>query len=174
MSRIKSLPENPTLLDLRSKYSDLFDLLRPYGQQLMRGPSPLSSGERELIAAYTSGLNSCRYCHGVHAKVAEGFGIDEAVFEALFYDLESASIENRLKPLLAYVRKLTQTPSKLTDGDAEAVYSAGWSDEALVHTIAVCAYFNQMNRLVEGSGIVGSPESYANAARNLISAGYQR
>jgi hypothetical protein len=38
------------------------------------------------------------------------------------------------------------------------VYDAGWNDEALLHAIAVCAYFNNMNRLVEGAGIVGTTE----------------
>ena len=174
MRKVRSLPDRPGLQDLRSLYTDLFDLMRPYGQRLMRGPSPFSIGERELIAAYTSGLNSCRYCHGVHAKVAEGFGISQEIFDGLFEDLDNALVEPRWKPLLKYVRKLTETPSRLTEGDADAVYDAGWSDEAIVHAIAVCAYFNQMNRLVEGSGIVGTPESYAHAAGMLIDRGYQR
>lgn len=174
MRKVRSLPEEPTLIDLRSRYADLFDLLRPYGQRLMRGPSPLTPGQRELIAAYVSGINSCRYCHGVHSKVAEGFGVAENLFESMLHDLESAPIEAAMKPLLRYVRKLTEAPSRLTEADANAVYEAGWSDEAFVHAIAVCAYFNQMNRLVEGSGIVGSPESYAQAAAMLVERGYQR
>ena len=174
MARIRSLPENPTLLDLRSKYANLFELLRPYGQQLMRGSSPFSPGERELIAAYTSATNACRYCHGVHKLVAEGFGIDEAVLNKLWSDIDSAPVDDKMKPVLRYVRKLTETPSRMTDADADAVYAAGWNDEALVHAIAVCAYFNQMNRLVEGAGIVGMPEGYAANAETLVARGYQR
>jgi len=153
MSLIRSLPENAVLSDLRSKYADLFDLLRPYADRLMRGPSPLTSGDRELIAAYVSGINSCRYCFGSHSLVARGFGIDEPVFEALMRDLDHAPVSARLKPILRYVRKLTETPSKMTTADADA-------------------YFNNMNRLVEGSGIVGSPDEYANAAARLFANGY--
>ena len=40
--------------------SELTDLL-------LRGPSTLTRGERELIAAYVSGLNDCRYCTGSHS-----------------------------------------------------------------------------------------------------------
>ena len=172
MSLIRSLPENAVLSDLRSKYADLFDLLRPYADRLMRGPSPLTSGDRELIAAYVSGINSCRYCFGSHSLVARGFGIDEPVFEALMRDLDHAPVSARLKPILRYVRKLTETPSKMTTADADAVYAEGWNDESLVHAVAVCAYFNNMNRLVEGSGIVGSPDEYANAAARLFANGY--
>ena len=174
MPRLRSLPKNPTLMDLRAKYSSLFELLRPYGHQLMRGPSPLTPGERELIAAYTSATNACRYCHGVHKLVAEGFGVDEAVLDKLWADIGTAPVDVRMKPLLAYARKLTEAPSRVIDADADAVYAAGWSEEALVHMIAVCAYFNQMNRLVEGAGIVGSPESYAANAETLVARGYQR
>jgi uncharacterized peroxidase-related enzyme len=174
MPRIRSLPENPTLMDLTTQYSSLFELLRPYGQQLMRGPSPFSPGERELIAAYTSAANACRYCHGVHKLVAEGFGIDVAVLDKLWTDIGSAPVDERMKPVLRYVRKLTETPSHVTDADADTVYAAGWSDEALVHAVAVCAYFNQMNRLVEGAGIVGTAEGYAANAEALVARGYQR
>jgi uncharacterized peroxidase-related enzyme len=174
LPNIRSLPAEPTLADLRNRYADLFEPLRPYGHRLMRGPSPLTVGERELIAAYTSGLNSCRYCHGVHSKVAEGFGIEGDLFEKLLDDVDAAPVREALKPLLRYVRKLTETPSRLTDSDAEAVYEAGWSDEAFVHAIAVCSYFNQMNRLVEGAGIVGAPEAYGRAASALIEHGYQK
>ena len=174
MPLLRSLPDNAVLADVRSQYGDLLDLLRPYAERLMRGPSPLSPGERELIAAYVSGVNSCRYCHGTHALVARGFGIEESTFTNLMADIDHAPVEERLKPMLHYVRKLTETPSRMTPHDAEAVYAAGWSDEALLHAIAVCAYFNNMTRLVEGAGIVGSAAGYAQAAERLVKDGYAR
>ena len=65
-------------------------------------------------------------------------------------------------------------PSRLSPRDADAVYAAGWSDEALLHAIAVCAYFNNMNRLVEGAGIVGTATCYEQAAERLVKDGYAR
>jgi alkylhydroperoxidase family enzyme len=38
-----------------------------FHEVLLRGPSPFTEAERELIAAYVSGLNRCRYCHGVRS-----------------------------------------------------------------------------------------------------------
>src|SRR5262249_18551448 len=163
MALLRSLPENATLADLRQTYADLLEKLRPYGHRLMRGPSPLTPGERELIAAFVSGVNSCRYCHGAHSLVARAFGVDEPVLAASLDNIAVAPIDARLKPILRYVRKLS---------DAAAVYDAGWSDEALLHAIAVCAYFNNMNRLVEGAGIVGTTEQYSVAARRLVEHGY--
>jgi uncharacterized peroxidase-related enzyme len=172
MTLLRALPENATLPDLRRIYADLLEKLRPYADRLMRGPSPLTPGERELIAAFVSGVNSCRYCHGAHSRVAHAFGIDEALLAAALDDLEGAAVDARLKPLLHYVRKLTETPSRMTAADAAAVYAAGWDDEALLHAIAVCAYFNNMNRLVDGTGIVGTPEAYSAAAQQLVANGY--
>src|SRR5262249_53490648 len=174
MALLRSLPENATLADLRRTYADLLEKLRPYGHRLMRGPSPLTPGERELIAAFVSGVNSCRYCHGTHSLVARAFGIDEAVLAKSLDDIGVAPIDGRLKPILRYVRKLTETPSRMTPADAAAVYDAGWSDKGLLHAIAVCAYFNNMNRLVEGAGIVGTSEDYAMAAERLVEQGYLR
>lgn len=172
MPFVSLLPENPTLQDLRSAYADLFDLLRPYAERLMRGPSPFTPAQRELIAAYVSGVNSCRYCHGVHSQVAANYGIELSLFGALMTNIDSASVDEPMKPVLRYVRKLTETPNRMTEADAKAVRDAGWNDEALVHAVAVCAYFNQMNRLVEGSGIVGTVEDYQLAGKRLVDAGY--
>src|SRR6266540_3367146 len=168
MALLRSLPENATLGDLRRTYADLLEKLRPYGHRLMRGPSSLTPGERELIAAFVSGVNSCRYCHGAHSLVARAFGVDETVLAASLDDVDGTPIDARLKPILRYVRKLTETPSRMTEADAAAVYDAGWSDEALLHAIAVCAYFNNMNRLVEGAGIVGTAPGYEQAAKRLV------
>jgi uncharacterized peroxidase-related enzyme len=173
MPFLRSLPADATLADLRRVYAGLLERLRPYADALMRGPSPLAPGERELIAAYVSAVNSCRYCYGVHAEVARRFGVDEALLDRLIEDLDAAPADARLKPLLHYARKLTETPAQMSEDDAAAVFAVGWDDAALFHVIAVCAYFNMMNRLVEGSGIVGTVEAYASAAAQLVTMGYR-
>jgi uncharacterized peroxidase-related enzyme len=174
MALLRSLPENATLADLRRIYADLLEKLRPYAHRLMRGPSPLTPGERELIAAFVSGVNSCRYCHGSHSLVARAFGVDEAVLATCIDNIDDSPVDARLKPILRYVRKLTETPNRMTTVDAAAVYDAGWNDEALLHAVAVCAYFNNMNRLVEGAGIVGNADEYSTAASRLVGHGYLR
>jgi uncharacterized peroxidase-related enzyme len=173
MPLLRSLPANATLADLRRIYAEPLERLRSYADALMRGPSRLAPGERELVAAYVSAVNSCRYCYGVHGEVARRFGVDEALLEGLVADLDAAPVDARLRPLLRYARKLTETPSRMTESDAAAVYDAGWDDESLFHAVAVCAYFNMMNRLVDGSGIVGTAEAYANAAAQLTARGYR-
>lgn len=60
-------------------------------QSLLRGPFALTVAERELIAAYVSGLNVCRcYCHGVHQATAHAFGIGEGTVAARLTDVDTA------------------------------------------------------------------------------------
>ncbi len=139
----------------------------------MRGESPLSVAERELIAAYVSGLNACGFCLGAHSIIAETFGVPEATIQSLVSDLEQAAIDERLKPLLRYLGKLTRAPSSVTAQDRELVYAAGWNKRALHDAVATCALFNFMNRLVEGMGVKTSPaiqaaqrERHARAAQD--------
>lgn len=131
--------------------------LLEYHDRLLRDPSPLTVAERELIAAYVSGINSCTYCHGAHVVAARAFGVDPDLSDGLMADLETSRVDNKLKPILAYVGKLTRTPSMMTEADATHVYAAGWDEQALFDAVSVCALFNFMNRIVEGSGIKANP-----------------
>lgn len=51
----------PQIMHLFAYKPDLTGHLAAYTQGVMRGPSPLSAGFRELIAAYTSALNQCLF-----------------------------------------------------------------------------------------------------------------
>jgi AhpD family alkylhydroperoxidase len=45
-------------------------LLSELAEALLRGPGTLTRGERELIAAYVSALNDCRFCASSHSACA--------------------------------------------------------------------------------------------------------
>lgn len=153
MALFPSLPENPHLADLYRKFPECVKPLLDYHDALLRGESPLSVAERELIAAYVSGRNACRFCFGAHKVYARAFGFDEAVVDALVADVDTAPVDDKMKPLLKYADKLRTLPCRLTDADAQAVFDAGWSERALFDTIQVAALFNYMNRIIEGAGV---------------------
>jgi uncharacterized peroxidase-related enzyme len=169
---LNDLPPKVALLDVFRVYPELARPLINYHEVLMRGESPLSVGERELIAAYVSGLNACDYCLGVHAVTAETFGIDSGTLKAMLNDIETAPVDDRLRPVLHYVQKLTRLPARLTPADADAVYRAGWNDRALHDAVSVCALFNLMNRLVGGLGITAGEEYYRLSGERLQRGGY--
>ncbi|MEP6729802.1 MAG: peroxidase [bacterium] len=51
----------PQIMHLFAFKPDRTDHLAAYTQGVMRGPSPLLAGQRELIAALTSKLNQCLF-----------------------------------------------------------------------------------------------------------------
>ena len=150
---IPSLPENPHLFDVFKNFPNGVESLLNFHDDVLRGPSPLTAGERELIAAYVSGLNACQFCFNSHVEIAAAFDIQPRILDELLDDVEQASVSSKLKPMLSYVKKLTLTPSRLTPKDADNVRQAGWSDLALVDAVKVCSLFNFMNRLVFGTGV---------------------
>jgi uncharacterized peroxidase-related enzyme len=172
MAYLRSLPDRAVLRDVFAAFPQTSRPLLDYHQALLRGPSPFSVAERELIAAYVSGLNACEYCHGVHTATAHAFGVDEGLVVALLDDVDAAPVDARMKPVLRYVGKLTRTPSRMTQRDAEAVLEAGWDERALHDAVSVCALFNLMNRLVDGLGIEAGEDYFQVAAERLASQGY--
>jgi len=163
MAIFKSLTDNPDMVEVFRKFNDGLLPLCEYHDIILRGASPLTVGERELLAAYVSGLNACRFCFGAHSAIAESYGIDPDLLEGILGDPEQTAVDKKMVPMLAYVKKLTLEPSKMTVQDADAVFAAGWEERALFHAIAVCALFNLMNRIVEGCGI--TPSEHMDAGR---------
>jgi uncharacterized peroxidase-related enzyme len=172
MSYLTSLPDNAVLLDVFRAQPETSRPLLDYHELVMRRPSPLSVADRELIAAYVSGVNRCGYCHGVHTAAAQACGVPDGVVPAAVDDLDSAPVDERLRPILRYVGKLTRTPSEITQADADEVLAAGWNEQALHDAVLVCALFNFMNRLVEGLGISAGPDYFAKSGRRLHEVGY--
>src|SRR5258708_1874470 len=80
--------------------------------------------------------------------------------KSLLDDPETADVDPKLKPLLAYARKLTLTPARMTEADAKAVYAAGWTEQTLHDACSVCCLFNFMNRLLDGHGVHGNDSVY--------------
>lgn len=161
-----------SLLELFQAHPEAARPLIAYHEVLLRGPSALSVAERELIAAFVSALNACGYCHGVHAATAEAFGVDPALMDALIADVDRAPIDERLRPVFQFVRKLTLTPARVTAADRAAVAAAGWPDSALHDIAAVCGLFNLMNRIVDGLGISADADYTARSAMRLHDGGY--
>lgn len=138
----------------------------------LRNDSALTARDKELIAAYVSGLNACQYCYGVHKETAKAFGVDESLIEALLLDFEHAPVDARLKPILEYARVLTTTPAKALQRHVDAVFAAGWTERELHDAILTVCLFNFMNRLLDGHGAKGSAEVFGSRGKALQEFGY--
>ena len=134
------LDENSGIMDVFFKDMKKYGPALSLAQEVLREPSSLSAKDREIIAAYTSQLNQCKYCNTSHEAFARSLGA-------------TGEDSERISPLLTYVEKLTLFPSSISKEDYNSVIDAGFSEEDLSDAIAVCAAFNFYNRIVEGHGI---------------------
>ena len=172
-AKFPSLSANATVPDILRTSPEAGKPLLEMHEAIMRAPSALTPGQRELIAAYVSGINGCQYCHGVHAETAKAYeDIPREAVDRMLADMETAGFEERMKPILLLARKLTQAPADLTDADTRAVLDAGWDEKALHDAIMVVCCFNFMNRLLEGHGVHGNEALFKQRGPMLKKYGY--
>lgn len=172
MPFLPSLPEDAGVRHILAMNPAAGRALIEFHSAALRSDSQLTARDKELIAAYVSGLNACQYCFGVHSETAKAFGVSESLIEALLNDFENAPVEPKFKPLLAYARVLTLTPTKATQRHVDAVLAAGWTERDLHDAILTVCLFNFMNRLLEGHGVKGSAKLYAARGVALKEDGY--
>lgn len=172
MSFFPSLPADAGVRHILALNPRAGRALIEFHSAVLREDTALTAAHKELIAAYVSGLNACAYCHGVHRQTALAFGIEEGLIERLLADPATAPVEPRLRPLLAYARKLTLEPAKMVPGDAQAVFDAGWSERDLHDAVLTVGLFNLMNRLLEGHGVKGQEALYRDRGTALARDGY--
>lgn len=144
----------------------------PFAQLLvgiMNGKSELSIPQREMIALYVSKLNECHYCVGSHRAVLVALDIDEATISAAE---AGSTTDARLTPVLNFAAKLTQSPGSVVRADVDALRGVGWSEQTVEDVIGVVSLFSFLNRLVDGFGIKGSPENFAQGGRMISRNGY--
>ncbi len=152
MSIYPSLPAAAHLEHLFKAFPKGAEALLRLHDDLLRSESGFAVAERELIAAYVSGLNACQFCFGAHRTMAIAFGVSGETIDALMRDVETAPIHDAMKPVLAVAKKVTER-SGMTQEDARAVFDAGWSEGDLHDAVMITSLYNFMNRLVDGSGL---------------------
>jgi uncharacterized peroxidase-related enzyme len=141
-------------------------------QAAMRGPSPWSVAERELMACMVAKWNACAFCVGAHGAVAAKEMQRPAVDEAIS-DYRTAPISGRLKSALAFLEVMTLRPSDLKAEHAKAALGAGVSPHALIDAIAIGALFSIVTRYADALDFaMPRPEEFERSANMLLKRGY--
>ena len=172
VAHFESMPEHSRMRDLLMRFPEKGAVLMSLGELFLRGTSELSHAERETLFAYGSALNDCDFCHLSHKYTAAQLVVDEAAFDQLLVSIDDAPIDEKLKPLVRFVQKLTLTPSQMNAADVTSVRDAGWSEDAIFDAICICGFNNLMNRVVDGLGIESTEEELRESGVRLASLGY--
>jgi uncharacterized peroxidase-related enzyme len=166
------IPGLPSLLRFRPETGGPLSAL---AEALLRGPSPLAPGERELIAAYVSELNGCRFCassHGACAAAQLPGGM--TLVQQVHADPESAPVPPKLRALLAIAAAVRRGGKEVGAEHVAAARDAGATDVEIHDTVLIAAAFCMYNRYVDGLGTSApeDPAAYARMAERLVAQGY--
>ena len=110
---------------------------------------------KEQIGLVVSGINSSAYCIMFHMELLRRFGVEKTLARKLSSDYENAAVEPTVKMLFRFADKLTRHPDDIEESDTDELKKAGWSDDAVRETVLTVAYFNYINRVSLGLGLVG-------------------
>jgi uncharacterized peroxidase-related enzyme len=167
------LPGITGLLEYRK---DSAQPIRDLTQFLLRGPSTLTEGERELIATIVSHNNQCRFCSTAHTAAVDLLLGECETAEKVKQDIETAPVSEKMKALLTIAKLVQQSGRDVTTQSIDRAKRAGATDIEIHDTVLIAALFCLYNRYVDGLATVApaDPNFYKGLADRIVNHGYTR
>jgi uncharacterized peroxidase-related enzyme len=148
------------------------DAMSTWTHATMRGASPWTVGERELMAALTATWNACPFCIGAHGAIAARV-LGKAQVQAALADYQQAPLSPKLQSVLSFLERVTRQPDAVTEEDAQTVLQSDVTVGALEDALAVCTLFNITTRCADALAYqIVSETDFDRAAKQLLVRGY--
>lgn len=174
MAHVALKNDYPGIGGLLTSFPETGNILLNLAETLFRGPSSLTSAERETIATMVSAGNRCKFCTMSHAAAARShWGEDSDIVDSVLAG-DYSKLDAKLSALLAiaeHVRgSVTPTPVHLV----QQARDAGADDKAVHDTVLIAAAFSMYNRYVEGLATYApeGTEAYVAMGERLAKQGY--
>jgi len=168
----ESLPGIVGLLDYRPETAKTLSEL---AETLLRGPSTLTSGERELIAASVSNWNECHFCYSSHgASAAAHMNLPIELLDDIKNGLLATRLSPKLEQLLNIAHLVQVSGRNVTREDLDRARNSGATDQEIHDTVLIAAAFCMYNRYVDGLGTWApeEKEAYIDMGKKLAFEGY--
>ena len=167
------LPGITGLLEYRK---DTAEPIRALTQVLLRGPSTLSEGERELIATIVSYRNECKFCYNAHTAAADLLLGENNTTCEIVKDINTAPVSEKMKCLLTIASQVQENGKSVTPESIQKAKDADATDIEIHDTVLIAAMFCMYNRYVDGLSTVTptDPAFYKGMAERLKNNGYNR
>ena len=140
-------------------------------QVLLRGDSPLTSAERELIAAHVSSRNNCMFCMSTHAAAArELYQDDKSVVDCVINGIDSPLLTKKMEALLQIAGHVQQSGRAVTNEDIAEARKQGANDREIHDTVLIAASFSMFNRYVDGLATLTptDPKEYEEMGKRMV------
>ncbi len=134
------LAANPALL--RAQWEKHQVVMRPHERV-----SPLM---KQAIVLAVSAHNGCSYCTWAHAAAAKRLGLSDDEIERVKKGSPSSEPLGALVQLAVHV---SHDATRLDPALWARLRQDGFTDADLIEAVAVAAYFNEMNRLLDALGV---------------------
>lgn len=176
MSYIPLEEHLPGITGLLEYRRDSAEPIRELTQCLLRGPSSLSEGERELIATIVSYDNECKFCTTAHEAVTDLLYKDSSITQMVKKDIDTAPISDKMKALLKIARLVGQGGKNVTPEAIDKAKFFGATDIEIHDTVLIAALFCLYNRYVDGlaTHLPTNPDYFNDLAGRLTNKGYVR
>jgi uncharacterized peroxidase-related enzyme len=157
LRKATNMPFVHDVFRLTSTRPDLLEIVA-VGYTGMFDNGVLPRQTRELIAAWTSRVNSCPYCTGTHGWFLHQFGGAPELVGALSSATspDELPVDEKTHVLMRLVTKVSVAAYKITDEDWAEAGAAGWTNPEILEAVFCAALFNFINRLVDATGLGAS------------------
>lgn len=109
---------------------------------------PLSKPDQETVKLVISELAECDYCVAAHSMVGKMVGLSAETMNAIRQGASTGDAKR--DALVRFVRAIALTPGTLPQDQVQALQTAGYSGEQIVHiglAISVITFTNAFNRI---------------------------
>jgi uncharacterized peroxidase-related enzyme len=121
---------------------------------IMFGRSPLSRAQREMIAVVVSVANGCQYCTMHHLQALSHYVKEEQQLKAITHWPVKGILRDEDAVLCDFALHLTKHPGEHENNDFTVMLrNHGFTDEGILDTVLVIAYFNFVNRIALSLGL---------------------
>src|SRR4026209_2229038 len=163
----------PEILHLFRFKTRSTDHLVRFTDEVMRGPSPLSPGLRELIGAYVSKKNQYSFCTLAPAAAA-GEYMERDLVDEVLCDPDGSRLDAAHKELFRFVGKVVEDRAGIAASDIDRLKAAGFSEEAIYDALTVAWLFCFYNTWNAGAGVRDmNAAGYAYSGEVLKRRGYR-
>lgn len=176
MAHIELESHLPGITGLLEYRKDSAEPIRELTQLLLRGPSSLSTGERELIATMVSSENGCTFCTTAHAAVTGNLYGDAHLPLRAMVDLDRTELGPKIIALLRVAQRIANGGKNVTGRAIAHARECGATDLEIHDTVLIAALFCLYNRYVDGlaTHLPDTPDYFGALAARLADKGYVR